>query len=438
MKSLLTLQCEYTSLELPCTLCKERGFQCGVAEKIHGPEKERKLVDGESDESEIPGLSVFAVVSKHSPPPVSRPLLPPDDFQLAPEDRRYLRFLDEENRAWVFHPWHWNVFISAPGHVAQLLRRCPEILFASKPFRYAILACSSKEKAALIGGLQDNTYAYQYLCQFYSEIQEGIATEAIPQVIYGCLAMIIYELSDLQKAALFQEPSRATDTAKRAVTHLIGLSTALRSFQVVLWFAPTSINMAALHYLWCIVLSHLKDVRLISDSGVLLCECHQEICNVSRIVTGILSQRDMLTFDGHTPNYGVNILFRHFIYGILAHYIDVQTDSVQKGGKNSRTQEKIGSALRGCIDFVIELEGLEFGGTDEFTDKAALAVLLKHLLFSDTDIIHTTETTRAALALYSCFCQRELSGGLFYGDLAYLFWAGVVLNSATNLEGNPL
>jgi hypothetical protein len=144
-----------------------------------------------------------------------------------------------------------------------------------------------------------------------------------------------------------------------------------------------------------------------------------------------------LTFDKHTPQYGVNRHFCGFIHNILPYYMQAWTNHVQNDGKNSRARDNIGSALECFIDFVIQTEGLVLDWTDEFRDTAALAVLLKHLLFSNTGIVHAIEATDAALALFSSLLQSEFFG-LDFGDLACLFWAGVVLNSATNLEGQPL
>jgi hypothetical protein len=310
-----------------------------------------------------------------------------------------------------------------------------------------MLAYSSDQRAPSSGELQHDTY--RYLGQFYSAIQEAISTESIPQVIYGCLAMIVFELSNVPRSTEVQEqPSlSATEKAKRVATHLFGLVTALRSFQVILRSAPTSINLMAFHYLWCIVLSTLENwdpypfLYRDGDDIMLLvfCECYHEIYEVSRIVTRMLCQGGQLTFDKHTPQYGVNRHFCGFIHNILPYYMYVWANHVQNDGKDSRARANIGSALECCIDFVIHTEGLVLDWPGKFgRNTAALAVLLKHLLFSNKDIVHAIETTDAALALFSRSLFQSEYLRVDLSDLACLFWTGIVLNSATNLEGQLL
>jgi hypothetical protein len=65
------IKCEYEALEQPCRLCKERGFECGTAQKVRGPKTEQKQHSRGSNE--FPGQFVFNFSNS---PPVVRPEQP--------------------------------------------------------------------------------------------------------------------------------------------------------------------------------------------------------------------------------------------------------------------------------------------------------------------------------------------------------------------------
>src|SRR5271170_2754169 len=48
---LLIRQCVYETLNDPCKLCQQRGFQCGREEKVLGPKRRLKVLDGDINQS---------------------------------------------------------------------------------------------------------------------------------------------------------------------------------------------------------------------------------------------------------------------------------------------------------------------------------------------------------------------------------------------------
>lgn len=168
----LMIQCVYERIELPCTLCKSRGFPCGAADKIWGPQSNKQL-------ALQPGQFVFAVESPQLP-------LTQIYHSARESDHEYIQFFLAKLRnipltsseALKLGFWPSQVGPLIPAH---------RVISASEPLRLAVLSYASFYKA----GSKLSIPALQYFGRCLLSIINATSVLRTVDLLYAVYTLII-------------------------------------------------------------------------------------------------------------------------------------------------------------------------------------------------------------------------------------------------------
>src|SRR5271169_3938854 len=168
-------ECDKENLDLPCTLCKDRGFECTSEHKKWGPQKERKTTES-SILSQRPD-SVFHVF---------RAIVSPDDEQLTPPEWRniqqFYRFWVPRRYSPIQFPSALDTWIGIPlYHIG--------IAHSSNLYRIAVLLFMSHTQNS-----HSDRRTFRYLEKFYHEAQKCIDNGSIVELVYGSYVVAVYSL----------------------------------------------------------------------------------------------------------------------------------------------------------------------------------------------------------------------------------------------------
>ena len=158
---------------MPCKLCKERGFRCGVDDKVPGPKT--RLKSSDEGAKVILGRHAFAI-------PRSLPSASTDETMTS-VDMKYWQHISEFHLMLLLREITGHVF----GNPVPLTLTVPfpEFPLSSKPFRYAALALASSHK-------EGNADTLMYLAKFYKYMKEAIDASSIVEVAVASYMIVLY------------------------------------------------------------------------------------------------------------------------------------------------------------------------------------------------------------------------------------------------------
>lgn len=171
------------TLDLPCTLCKSRGFVCGAEDKIWGPGKYPKLP--------LPGREVKNEITIWRPPP----LLP--DEGITRLDSKYINHIMENLKLPGALPPAIESILKIRGITGHVLGNpvsmtmaipWPQFTLHSRPFRFAVLAISS----SILEGEDNKIHTFTYLSQYYKFAQEAIQASSLLEVVAASYTILLY------------------------------------------------------------------------------------------------------------------------------------------------------------------------------------------------------------------------------------------------------
>jgi hypothetical protein len=177
--SFAQLQCEYETLELPCKLCKERGFECGEEQKVKGP---ISSLDDRKGRLGQPDQIVFAKIPQ-------KPRTPPEEM-LTDLDRRYLGHLKPKLYGGADEKFLLNgeKFQDTGARWQILSIRVPDFQF-SKAFRFSYLAFA----AAYIAPDSVTSDHLEYMGRFHTYIKEAICLSSFTEVFMASYMALVFE-----------------------------------------------------------------------------------------------------------------------------------------------------------------------------------------------------------------------------------------------------
>ena len=175
-RSVADSECEYTTVDVPCTHCLERGFTCD--EKVSANDWRQRL----SGTVATHGARALLMTVPRQPP------TPPDEL-LSPFEGMHIQSL--RNRDFLFR-FKLLQFSRGDGlrMADNIFRRFGSNL-SSKPIRYGAILYSLfkfKETAS------DSQIHVVYRNEFYKAVRDAIKREAFPELVYGCYAGCLYSL----------------------------------------------------------------------------------------------------------------------------------------------------------------------------------------------------------------------------------------------------
>jgi len=185
-------KCVYENPELPCRNCRERGFSCGIQDKVFGPKTQ--------------------ALQRDQPTSLDRPLPIPHESSFTELESLYVQHLfcdfPKFCPSYVISCKGWQRSVVANDDVTK---RVASLLFTSisKPVRYALLATAALR---FDGGKPQRVLQYLGLC--YQQLQKAISDASLVDVVYGS-----YLVSQL--AMEIESPSVIS-------IHCLGLSQSLK------------------------------------------------------------------------------------------------------------------------------------------------------------------------------------------------------------------
>lgn len=171
-------QCKYERLDLPCTLCSERGFVCGENEKVLGPKS------GTTQNGGIPERMTITFI--HRPPST------PVDEAITDLDRRYLSILGPEPiSAYYDGTFAWKLIPKADIPDTEGIH-LPIFPLSSKLLRFSLLAYAASFSSSPMA----KVHVLEYMDKFFKLSKSQSLTTV--ELLLG--SYMAFSLENMQKA----------------------------------------------------------------------------------------------------------------------------------------------------------------------------------------------------------------------------------------------
>lgn len=247
--SVLTWQCEYEKIELPCKLCSERKLSCTVADKVWGETRRLKEATvAEQDRGRLEPLHDEIAVEI-----IPRQISVPSDQKLAPVEGAYLQhfFLGTDQ------PHKRFTTLSKCGFtLAQILRTRFAFQLGQgqlpKAIQYSLILLSTYDIWDFQPFITSNSrsandpwlsnWVREIKSRFYECMIYAISKQDHLEIAYGCMGMCFY---------LFVANGEAVEFIK----HIKGFLTTLVAFSQT---APLSHEIYTLYFMYLSLLYQLQ------------------------------------------------------------------------------------------------------------------------------------------------------------------------------------
>ena len=188
----------YETLDDPCKLCQDHGFECGRKEKVFGPKTQLQLSDRDMERAN--GQLVFAI------PRISASILSdePNSVEMHIYSMLEIKDLSDpyESRQIIFIPFTESY---ESGYAPRgIIISWPNFHLSSKVVRYAALTLSSAIMSSTT--YNSNGAGSDYLAKFYKYMRKAIEAKSTLEVFVASYIMVMdcwFQAKDLQTIFTF-------------------------------------------------------------------------------------------------------------------------------------------------------------------------------------------------------------------------------------------
>ena len=183
---LADLQCSYDDIDLPCSLCSEKGLRCTAADKIWGPKRELRQLEIEKQNKRSMTRQRGDILSDNDIIEIIPRQFPtPDEVLSTQLEAKYIQYFYE------------NILdIYLISYSEDLLRNVPRFRPnpSSKAVRYALMLLSLKslDGKGLISEDENKIKQFEFRALYCHHASEAIENHAYADILNACYMMCIY------------------------------------------------------------------------------------------------------------------------------------------------------------------------------------------------------------------------------------------------------
>ena len=153
---LADLQCVYDDIELPCTVCFEKGLRCTAADKIWGKKRESRQLEIEKRNEQSMTEQRGDILSNDDEiiEIIPRQFPTPNEEMLTPVEAMYIQYFHEVIVDYYLSAYQAQNFVMLPRFRPNM---------SSRAVRYAVMLLSLQDLGVHRPGLEEYKYKDLYL-----------------------------------------------------------------------------------------------------------------------------------------------------------------------------------------------------------------------------------------------------------------------------------